>query len=237
MSEYTKIMDVCVSIDPGQLQNRSAISVLIKEEARYKPDFDPEYVRETKYRVVALQLLPMMIPYNEQVDYVLNLCKQMQENYQVYNVKPGIVLEAGGVGLPVLDLLCERMRSGPSYYVYPIRFTGGFYPSAGQKSIHNIPKAEVFQVLNVAMQNAEVEINDVSKYAPILREEFRNFKITYRESGMATMEAGRGHDDLLFSVGNGLYFLKKRILAYAVNPLPERSSYYTGSVKPPGWGS
>ncbi len=209
MTEYEKITEITVSIDPGQLQDRSAVSVLVKAETRHKPEFDPEYVQSTKYKVVALELLPMMIPYNEQVDYILALAQEMREKYYDHRVSPSITLDAGGVGLPVLDLLRERMQNGPSFPVYPIRYTGGFYPSQGQKSIRNIPKNEVFQVLNVAMQNGEIEICDTSKNAQILREEFRNFKITYHESGMTTMEAGRGHDDLLCSVGNGLYFLKR----------------------------
>jgi hypothetical protein len=233
MSEYKKVTDLTVSIDPGQLQDKSTISVLIREEKRIKPGFDPEFVEEIKYRVVSLGLLPMMTPYTKQADYVLGIAGQLKEKYN-NRIIPTITLDAGGVGLPVLDVLHERMRQGKQRYpVFPIRYTGGFYPSAGKKSIRNVPKAEIFQVLMVAMQNQEIEINDDTKYAPILREEMRNFKTKYHERGLQTMEAARGHDDLLCSVADGLYMLKKRTRIFACeNPLPERQGSYFG--KQPG---
>jgi hypothetical protein len=204
---------------------------MTRSEDWHHPDFDEAYIKKVKFEVTNLEVLPPMTGYNIQVDYLLDLCRSLKEKYipPIYNnVVPFIVIDAGGVGLPVLDLLKQKIREGQgNFYVYPIRYTAGFYPKEGEKGVKNVPKGEVFQSLMVAMQNGEIEVTDTSKFAAILREEMRNFKITYRESGTATMEARTGHDDVLCSVANGLYALKKRghVIYFEKSPLD-----YAGQV-------
>jgi len=203
---------------------------------RIIPGFDPEFTEETKFREIGLEILPMQVPYTQQCDFLIALAGQVKDTYRDHKITPTIVLDASGIGVPILDVLKDRMREGPRFPIFPIRYTGGYFSSHGQKSIRNVPKSEIFQTLMITMQNGLLEIDDSLKHAPTLRSEMQNFKIKYHENGVATMEAaGTAHDDLLCSVADAIYFLKKKIRGYAVPGLPERRDwYYAGGSKPPG---
>lgn len=208
MSEFEKITNCILSFDPAQLADYSAIAIIDRVDTHLKPDFDQEIVTKTRYRVLKLERLPMGVTYPNQIRHILRTWQALEAKYRSVQKRPSLLIDCGCVGLSDYDTLRESARDQHiNVPIYGMRFTGGFYPSDhGSKSITNVPKAEVFAGLTVAMQSGMIEINPSLKYAPVLREEALNFNTELTENGHRTMEAAPGfHDDLLCAVAMGIY--------------------------------
>ena len=119
-----------------------------------------------------------------------------------------LVVDATGVGRPVLDLLDAAKRSGAlDTWARPVTITAGLVEGAG-----TVPKYALVQAVEVALQTGRLRIADGLPLAPVLREELLNFQAKVSPTGHARFEAaGAGHDDLVVALALAV-FRRPRLL-------------------------
>jgi hypothetical protein len=197
---------VC-GIDLGQMADHSAMAVLRREE-RYPPgtlSFDQGVTRkEAHYAVVHLVRWKLSTAYTTIVEDIKKLVARPP--------LPGckLVVDAGGVGRAVLDLLKTAVREGMKASLVPVTLTGGNKPHATPAG-WTVPKHELAGVLQVLLQNERLKIADLPERSQLLRE-FRNFSMRLNpKTGHASYEAlsEAVHDDIVCAVALGCWLAEK----------------------------
>lgn len=117
-----------------------------------------------------------------------------------------LVVDATGVGRPVVDLLRKaRLRPIPVVITSGDRVTveGGFL---------RVPKRDLAGSLQVLLQTQRLKIAATHPLVPVLTEEMKNFKVKLTLSGHDTYGAWREgqHDDLILSVALATWYATYR---------------------------
>ncbi len=159
----------CLGIDVGKKQDPSAITSIEGNGQTFK--------------VVAAQALPLSMPYDEQTSL-----------FEEVSVTADMVLvDCGGPGQPVIDM----MRKNGAKNVWAVAITSGkrIYVSEEHQSI-NVPKGSLIANLSL---HAEKRLLHVPEAMRDLRSEMLNFHAAFTPSGNVTMQAKKGHDDIVLS--------------------------------------
>jgi len=163
---------IFLGIDLGQAQDYSAIAAVERQN-------DVLYLRH-------IERLPLGTSYAAVVRRIEVL---------VDSISPcQVILDATGVGRPVLDSL---MTAGVEPMAVSI--------TAGKKSryengMHYVPKRELVLVLITALENGKLLIAKSIPLAPAFLQELSNFKRTVSAEGYDSYEAATGHDDMVIAV-------------------------------------
>jgi hypothetical protein len=203
-----------IGVDLGQQQDYTAISVTERAYVPTGERFDGTYRRKGRqvlaslekvaleYRVRHLERPSLGTPYTEVVDRILELIKALGGN-------PALVVDATGVGRPVMDMLWRELikgLEGTTITVTPctVTITGGNSvtrnPDLGG---HNVPKRDLISAALVLMQNGRLKIAEGLSLKETLVKELLNFRVKINIStAHDSYEAWRegDHDDLVLSV-------------------------------------
>ena len=112
---------------------------------------------------------------------------------------PSLVVDATGVGEPVIDYL-KTLHLQP----VPIVFTSG-----ETQHYTNVPKQDIIDALQMAMAKGEFKISKDLAILPVFYKELQNFRATRTGSGRTTMAAVTGHDDTVLSTALGVWFAEQ----------------------------
>lgn len=183
-----------VGVDLGQAHDFTAIAVL--ERVEKKGTWDP--VAFAWRKVVALQLrhlerVALGTPYTE----VAQRAAQVTHAPQLAGCCE-LVVDATGVGRPVVDLLRKERPSGN---VIPVTITGGSTEGSSD-GYYRVPKRALISGLQILLQKGALQIASKLRYSQMLVKEMTEMRVKVTCSGNEEFEAWRegAHDDLVLAV-------------------------------------
>lgn len=183
-----------VGVDLGQSQDYTAIAVV--ERAELKGAWDPEefaWRKVVKLRLRHLERVPLGTPYTEVVERaaLVTRAPQIVECCE-------LVVDATGVGRPVVDLLRKTRLGGK---IIPVTFTGGNTERC-TNGYYGVPKRDLITRLQILLQRGTLQIAAGMEYGPALVKEMADMRVKMTRSGYEQFEAWREgtHDDLVFAV-------------------------------------
>jgi hypothetical protein len=215
-----------VGVDLGQQRDYTAISVLErgyvpageKYNAKYRHKGREVYAARQpvrrEYHVRHLERPELGTPYPKIAARVVELLKSL-------GGAPVLVVDATGVGRPVVDMLRHRLiqdLEGTDVMVTPcwVTLTGGSSVTRSTNGFLNVPKRDLVSAALVLMQNQQLKIADALTLKDTLVKELLAFRVkinisTAHDSYEAWRESD--HDDLVLSVAMACWcgerFLKK----------------------------
>lgn len=188
-----------IGVDLGQSRDYSAITAMqIRGTGHTFEDETGFGVYQTApihIDVRHAERLPLGTPYPAVVERCHEIQRQIGE-------PSALVVDATGVGRPVLDMMVERGLDPIG-----VTLTGGgrvVPPEEGYRvPILSVPKRDVVGVLVVALQNHRLKIAAGLPFAGDLIHELQNFRVSISASGHDSYAAWReaDHDDLVLALG------------------------------------
>src|SRR6266576_103911 len=183
-----------IGIDLGQAYDHTAIAVLERTEIPIgQSPVTFERIVETRYTFRHLERLPLGMDYPSMVQHVRNLVQRPE----LAQSGATLVVDATGVGRPVVDLL--RRASLPCR-VIPVTITGGDKETC-ESIMWHVPKRDLIAGLIVLFQRGEVSICGHLPESQTLAAELANMRIKVSLSGHDTYTTWREgqHDDLVLA--------------------------------------
>ena len=171
-----------MGVDLGQASDFTAIAVGRFPAAREARSVD----------VVYLERLPLGTSYPDVVEYVESLMARPP-----LLGGADLVVDATGVGRPVVDLLRERHLK-----VEAVTITAGSATRRDDLGGWWVPKRELVSAVQVGLQSRTLRIARDLKHAATLSDELATFEVKITESANETFGAWRAgaHDDLVLAV-------------------------------------
>ena len=190
-----------VSVDLGHTKDPTAIAVLEEREVATEFDrvrFGPVWEKWISVRF--LERLPLKTNYVDVVDRI----KEVTDG--VTDPRPRtVVVDATGVGLPVVHLL---KKAGPRTMVTPVILTGGDVPSRDM-DLWRVPKRDVIINLQILLEQHRLKFPGGIPESAMLIREMREMRVKVSAFGREQTGCWRDgeHDDLVLAVGLGTWWL------------------------------
>jgi hypothetical protein len=186
-----------IGLDLGQSQDYTAISVL----AGTFTDGGPK----PTYQVGHLERFPLGTTYPDVVRGVVKLAQrpELGGDWQ-------LVVDATGVGRPVVDLLREALGE-QRRHMHPVTITGSGAATAGAFGLR-VPKRDLVLSLKVLLESKRLEfIGNWPEAAALIRETLA-FQVKITAAANDTYGAWREgiHDDLVLSVALAAWYAERR---------------------------
>jgi len=182
-----------VGLDLGQSRDHSAIAVVERSDL-FLDEMDwvtYERKRKRRFRVRYLDRVRLGTPYPEVVARV----RQLVHNKQLAG-RCTLIMDATGVGAPVLDLL---RAAGLSCGIEPVIITAGERESHAGGRWH-VPKRDLITGLRVMLENRELGLSRHVPMAEALAKEMSSMEARVSNRGRESYgAAGSGHDDLVLA--------------------------------------
>jgi len=209
-------MAITVGCDIGQSVDCSGIVVV----SSYVPE--PTHVDdrpEMRHRVRWVEKIPLGTGYPAVVERIVTVAEAA-----AYHGPPVIVLDATGVGRPILDMLRQRT----SISIRAVTYTGAAKESQTDAYSYRVPKRDLMATLELVLERDLIETVPDLPLAEDLEAEIRNFKWTTSDRGHTTYEGHHGtHDDLVNALCLALWGATRRgsadAMIGAVRRLTERA--------------
>lgn len=178
-----------VSLDCGQAHDFSAAMVT-------------ERVGD-ELHVTSLSRAPLRTPYPAIAKAVVSKCVELEPVGAFGERRPiGLVVDAGGVGRAVADLVRAEIRAlgkrAPKIRFWPVTSTAGATTNIGPGGI-NVPKKELVLSAVVAMQNGVLMIGDIPN-AELLTAELEEYRSKMTRRGYEQFEGAGRNDDLVYAL-------------------------------------
>jgi hypothetical protein len=189
-----------VGLDLGKRLDFSALAVVEREEFATRDPLRPWMnVRERGGLVVRfLERMALGTPYTEVVQRVAEVMERLKQKGACR-----LVVDATGVGLPVVDML---RRAKPSFAMTPVLITSGAEQHA-KDGVWHVPKVDLLAGLQAALEGGELRISRRLKETATLVRELGDVRVRARGTGAMRIGAdGHGeHDDLVIAVALGCW--------------------------------
>lgn len=184
-------MKYIIGLDLGQAADWTALSVLERTELEV-----PTPRARWRYSIRHIDRV-RRVAYDKIVERARMLCERLDE-------QPVLVVDATGVGRPVVDLL-ERFRIRAE--VVPVTITGGTAAVRHGRE-WAVPKRDLASTTAVLMQTDRLLLGPTVPWAEALVRELQSFRVRISSSGHDTYEAWResDHDDLVLSVSLAAWY-------------------------------
>lgn len=192
-----------IGVDLGQRHDFTAVAVV--ERLRVKTGFDAANWTDTfadQTAVRHLERLPLGTPYTEVVERIRAVADELWDTPPMT-----VVVDATGVGAPVVDLL---QRSGIRCPVAPVLLTSG--DAARQEGNYwKVPKRDIVTRLQVMLEQRELRIAAAIPEAATFVKELQAMRVKTGLSGREQTGAWREgeHDDLVLAVGLACWWLER----------------------------
>ncbi len=180
--------DFILGLDLGQAQDYTALGILERNGSSKK---------DRKYQLRHLERLPLGTTYPAVVTHVKELMAKDPLRGRVL-----LVVDATGVGLPVIDLLKqEGLRP------IGITITGGTEATSVRGGYH-VPKRDLVINLQVLFQSERLKAAESLPLARTFVNELLGFKVKINTRGHDSYEAWREgvHDDLVLAVSLAAWY-------------------------------
>lgn len=196
-----------MGVDLGQANDYTAVSVIERVERREDGE------TRSRYHLGHLERFPLGTSYPGQVERVGELIAALKgspfrhEGRVTWDGDVRLVVDATGVGRPVVDLLrAARLRPEP------VTITGGD-AATSVDGFHRVPKRDLVSSLQVALQKGTLRVQSGLELAPVLRDEMLAFRVKLNARGHDTYGNDwreNPHDDLVLATALALYWPESR---------------------------
>ena len=192
-----------VGVDLGQAKDFTAIEAV--ERAELTGAWDPAtyaWRKTASLRLRYLERMALGTPYPEVVERVVGLTRSGELAGRCH-----LVVDATGVGRPVVDLL---RRAGPGCPMMPATITGGDVESQ-EAGYYRVPKRDVIVGLQVLLQSGELKIAGGLRHGAALTAEMAEMRVKVSSAGREQYGVWRegAHDDLVFAVALACWGARK----------------------------
>jgi hypothetical protein len=170
-----------LGIDPGQSRDYSAIASVTDDR--------------NVWTLSARERLPLGMPYTEVARRIAKLTSSAGPQY--------VMVDAGGPGRPVIDLLRVLRTGAPA--PTPVSIIGNGRVKRNLSGSWSIPKTTFMERMASAMEQGKLKIACDRPMADALIEEMRAFVRSITQHGNVTVEAKRTHDDLILAVALAMW--------------------------------
>ena len=182
-----------VGLDLGKAQDHTALAVIeraeqLRRDARLSVSYD--FPRRILHSVRHLERVPLMTPYPDIVELVRGVVRSAELERNTT-----LVVDATGVGAPVVDLL---KRAGLRCMICPVMITGGDTES-GDGTVWRVPKRVLMVGLQVAFQKRWLAVADCGEATGLFVKELLATRVRVSASGHDRWGAATGHDDLVMA--------------------------------------
>jgi hypothetical protein len=179
-------MAITVGVDIGQAADPTAIIML--ETYRPAPTVPDEWL-PVRHRIRWIERVPLGTLYGTVVERIAAVAEAARGWGHTM-----MVLDATGVGRPVVDLL-KRQTSVP---LRAVTFTSGEHETQPEFDVFRVPKVDLVTSLETVLQARRLESVPDCPLQDDLGAELGAFDFTMSDRGHATLEAAAGsHDDLV----------------------------------------
>lgn len=195
--------DYIVSVDLGQSMDYSALTVLHRCWWRKGQRADPTTAK-LWHAIEMLLRWPLGTPYPQIIDNIVEAYHYVQTVSANRDQGVALVVDQGGPGRPVIDLLRQR-RVRP----IGVTITGGETVVQRPDNSLSCPKRDICSALVVAAQSGDVKVAAKLDLAAEFEKEVSSFGyVVKRKSGKVGYEAlaEEIHDDLVVSAALGLWY-------------------------------
>jgi hypothetical protein len=194
-----------MGLDLGQKKDFTALVVMEQTRVVYDAR-DPvtySFLEERRCVVRHAERMPLGTTYPEVADRVEELIQKAMTHVE----RPALVVDATGVGAPVVDLL--KSRRMPCTMI-PVTITGGDRASTDGVA-HWVPKRDLIAGLQVAFENEELEIAAGMTEMDALVEELMGMRVEVRAGGERYGAWRTGaHDDLVLAMALAWWQVARR---------------------------
>ena len=131
--------------------------------------------------------------------------KPMETYRESYQEVPDLIIDATGVGRPVVDLLTQAGLRPIS-----VTITGGEAETGGVRDWH-VPKRVLVSSLQIFLQSDRLKISKALPLAEVLVKELLEFTVKISTSGSTSFEAlrARSHDDLVLATAQACWWASR----------------------------
>jgi len=213
----TKLDQVILGCDLGKIRDYTALCALEQYQNYSEWPEDVEEVGETFFHLVYLERFPLHTDYDDIIDYTKIIFDDAVERYAEKRIKPELVIDCTGPGLPMHDHFKKVLRRTKGVYI-----TGG--SSVNQEgSIYYVPKQHLATNLQIVMQGRGLKFGRNIKETVTLKKELMNFSYKINDAtGNATFEHWRegDKDDTVLAVAIALWYAlkgQKRVTKRGIN--------------------
>ena len=214
--------DYFTGLDVGQVRDPSALAVV--EWAEETGEWDAAtyaYQKRTVLRLRYLERAPLGMPYPELAERAGRVaCSGGMDGGR------HLVVDATGVGRPVVDLL--KMQRMP-WRLWPVVITGG-HSVGWSDGCHTVPKRDLIVGLQVLLQRGRLQVASGMREWPALVRELGEMRVKVSGAGREQFAVWRDgeHDDLVLAValacwaagranpesGGHVGFVQRQLLSY-----------------------
>lgn len=193
MNQLTHPPDYWIGVDLGQKQNYTAIAVL--ERTRYiTADRDPvSFAFRTGVRQVLRDI--WRIPLGTEYPDVVAAIKRVVSSFEHRR----LIVDATGVGAPVVDLLKRTNLGCP---MDAVTITSGEQSKSDGHGRWHVPKRDLLTALQLMFEQGQLQIASSARDREALIEELANFQYP---------GVNHRHDDLVLATSLAAWRLTKRI--------------------------
>ena len=154
-------------------------------------------------RVRHLKRYELRTPYKDVVSEVVAMLRRPP----LARTDVAVLMDKGNAGTAV-----QEMFSHVGVGVIPVLIHGGYQTAYDPRDgTYRVPKRDLVEAAQVALQNRRLEISSALPDAGILIQELRDFRGTVSEAGNDRYEAReREHDDLVLALSMAVWFREYR---------------------------
>jgi len=179
-----------VGLDLGKLRDYTAMTVTERLPAA-------EEGQEPQYNVRHIKRFPLGTDY---VDIAGDVRTIMQR--PPLDEGGELVVDAGGPGVPVIDLL-RRM----GLQLVSVSITGGEAVTRASRHEWHVPKQDLCTTVRLLMERDQLHVSNAFPEASVLQSELKGFQMKRTPSSNLTFNAREGeHDDLVLCLAIALWW-------------------------------
>ncbi len=196
-----------VGLDLGKAQNHTALSVIERREMVYY-DRDPvtqAFRTELTMRIRHLQRIPLDTPYPDIVEFVRRVVSRPELGSGSGGRRTSLVVDASGVGAPVVDLL--RKAQLPCLLA-PVTITSGDRETSDALG-YGVPKRDLIVGLQVAFENRWLRVSRGAAHAEEFVKELLDMRLFMSRFGGYERYEGGVQDDLVLATALAWWKLRR----------------------------
>jgi hypothetical protein len=201
---------VFFSVDLGTMRDPTAVTIISRgmspvsefDRANRFLDAEGQPKRyQSLYRMRYMERFPLGMDYPSQVERIRSML-----THQELIRKTTLIVDATGVGLPVLQMMKEQGMNPIGIWI-----TAGNNVSNRGADGYNVPKRHLVSALNLVFQSRRLKIPVGLKNRRDFMRELEGFSMKITAAGTDTYEAEveSVHDDLVMSTAYGIWYAEK----------------------------
>ncbi len=192
-----------MGLDLGQSADYTALCILERKPQTAYDDHGWAREAPPRYHVRHLERFPLGELYPAMVQRVID-----RMSAPVLKGRTSLVVDATGVGRPVVDLL-----KGANLHPIAVTITGGDMVTSNIMGGYSVPKRDLVSALQVLLQTGRLEVAGGLKLASTFLKEMTSFKVRISAGGHDSYGNDwreNPHDDLVLSVALAAWYAERQ---------------------------